>query len=81
MTDNDTIIFKRNPDLRQNPSAEKEIKALATTDLKELYKKSKSKRLFLYEQIVNCGWDLNLNDRPVQYNRVISWLEEQLKVK
>ena len=77
----DTIIFKRNPDLRQNPSAEKEIKSLATDELKDLYLKAKSKKLFLYEQIVNAGWDLNFNDRPVQYNRVISWLEEQLKSK
>ena len=73
--------FKLSLDLRQNPSAEKEIKSLATDELKDLYLKAKSKKLFLYEQIVNAGWDLNFNDRPVQYNRVISWLEEQLKSK
>lgn len=81
MNNTDTITFKLNPDLRQNPSVEKEIKALATDELKDLYLKAKSKRLFLHEQIVNSGWDLNLNDRPAQYKRVLSWLEEHLKAK
>lgn len=70
-------IFKRNPDLRQNPTAMEEIKALATPKLKALYIQSEFKDLFLHEQIVNSGWDLNLNDRPDQYNRVISWLKEK----
>lgn len=71
-------IFKRNPDLRQNPTAESEIKALATSKLKALYNQSEFKNIFLHEQIVNSGWDLNLDDRPDQYNRVISWLKEEL---
>ena len=80
MTDNtaDNFKFRLNPDLRQNPNAMTEIKALATSTLKAEYASRTDKQLFLEGVICDADWDLSLSDRPAQWKRVIGWLEEEM---
>lgn len=80
MTDNtaENFKFSLNPDLRKSPNAMTDIKALATPTLKEEYANQTDKQIFLEGVICDAGWDLNLTDRPAQWERVIGWLEEEM---
>jgi len=80
MTDNTTENFKfrLDPNLRKSPNAMTDIKALATPALQTEYASRTDKQLFLEGVICDAGWDLNLTDRPAQWERVIGWLEEEM---
>jgi len=70
--------FRLDPDLRKNPNAMTDIKDLATDALRAEYLNQTDKQIFLEGVICDAGWDLNLTDRPAQWERVIGWLEEEM---
>ena len=80
MTDNtaENFKFNLNPDLRQYPDFKAVIKSLATPTLKAEYANQTDKQIFLEGVICDAGWDLNLTDRPAQWERVIGWLEVEM---
>jgi len=51
------------------------IQALATQSVKDQYSVETDKAIYLDSVIDAGGFDINLTDRPTQWDRCIDWLE------